>query len=507
MNPRTRAERRTRLARLSACAVGVAVAVGAYSYESDLNVARPAVLRVGAPPASSRSRRPPARRLVWVLVDGLRLDVSREEMPNLNRLRAEGEDVSARAEFPTYSGPNFVTQASGIEPAGSGVLANGYPGEVPLDSVFRRAKMAGLRTAAVTTDEDNGLGQPYASWLDETRGGDTLEHLPVTDLLVVHNDHTDELAHAYGALSKEYRAGIRKMDAVIGRIASTLDPTRDALIVTSDHGNLDDGGHGGTEPEVMAIPIVVWGAGVARGRVLKAARARDVGPTIAALLGIGPLCHATGRPLVHSDKLTAEQRQAVCAIVGNAGWRRTDYMPMVIPLAMLTFLALGWRAGIDTRSLVTAPVYALAFAGVMLATNTLSFSLSNDSALFGIRLTVYCVIAGAAQLLAGGRASLTPAAFVTSLAVFGMALVAARQPLAPPDGMFRFLPIPSLTSLAFICLMAAGLGTHGVAGADERPDTPRTDGEDVATGMSLAEDDRGLAGLAGAPTSPSQGPG
>jgi hypothetical protein len=73
--------------------------------------------------------------------------------------------------------------------------------------------------------------------------------------------------------------------------------------------------------------------------------------------------------------------------------------------------------------------------------------------------------------------------------------------------MFRFLPIPSLTSLAFICLMAAGLGTHDVAGASERPDpAPRTDAEDVATGMSLAEDDRALAGLGGAPTSPSQGP-
>src|SRR5215470_11780390 len=291
MRERTRAERGPRLARLSACAVGIAVAVGAYSYESDLNVARPAVLRVEASPVPS-SGHPPARRLVWLLVDGLRLDISREEMPNLNRLRREGEDVSARAEFPTYSGPNFVAQASGIEPAASGVLANGYPGEVALDSVFRRAKMAGLRTAAITTDEDNGLGLPYASWLDETRGGDTLEQLPTTDLLVVHTDHTDEVAHAHGALSREYRAELRNVDALIGRIASTLDPAQDAFVVTSDHGNLDDGGHGGTEREAMQIPIVVWAAGVPRGRVLKAARARDVGPTITALLGLGPLCHA-----------------------------------------------------------------------------------------------------------------------------------------------------------------------------------------------------------------------
>src|SRR5215470_7504782 len=262
MRERTRAERGPRLARLSACAVGIAVAVGAYSYESDLNVARPAVLRVEASPVPS-SGHPPARRLVWLLVDGLRLDISREEMPNLNRLRREGEDVSARAEFPTYSGPNFVAQASGIEPAASGVLSNGYPGEVALDSVFRRAKLAGLRTAVLTTDHDPGLSDTYGSWVDETHANNPDLQLPDVDLVVAHVGYVDWAAHDHGTQSAEYRAAVARTDDAIGRIARSLDPTREALVVTSDHGNLGEGGHGGTERDVMRVPVVVWGAGAA----------------------------------------------------------------------------------------------------------------------------------------------------------------------------------------------------------------------------------------------------
>src|SRR5262245_23801195 len=57
-------------------ALGVLMAYSAFAYESQLNVERPAVLGVDG--AASAVARGPARRVVWVLVDGLRLDASRE---------------------------------------------------------------------------------------------------------------------------------------------------------------------------------------------------------------------------------------------------------------------------------------------------------------------------------------------------------------------------------------------------------------------------------------------
>jgi hypothetical protein len=447
------------LSRLCALALGVGAAFAAESYESNLNVRWPSVLRLSAPQASQAPG--PATRVVWVLVDGLRLDASRR-MPVLNGLRAQGQDVSARAEFPTFSGPNFVAQASGIEPAASGVLSNGFSGEVELDSVFRRAREAGLRTAVLMTEAepDPDLTRTYASWVDEGRINDPDLRLPPAQLVFAHIGYVDRVAHAYGAVSPEYRAAVARVDDEIGRIARTLDPTRETLIVTSDHGNLDQGGHGGTERTVMRVPIVIWGAGVVH-RTRQSGRARDVGPTIASLLGIGPLSHATGRSLVRNGAATARQRTAARAAVRASGRQQVDYVPMVIPITVVALLILGRKSRLGLRTLMASPTYALVFAALVLATNTSSFSVSNESAIFGARLTTLCTLAVLAQLRIGGRASLVPAALVTSLVVLSVAVVAAHQSLAPADGTLRFLPIPALTGLAFVCLMTAGIGIQG----------------------------------------------
>ncbi len=440
--------------RLCAGVLGIAMAYSAFSYESSLNVDRPAVLNVRPAPGSHADG--PATRVIWIMIDGLRLDLSRE-MPNLNRLRAEGEDISARSEFPTFSGPNLVAQASGIEPAASGILSNGFPDEVALDSVFRRAKLAGLRTAIMTTDPDYTLAATYASWADETRISDQeLEPPPGAHLVLAHAAYVDWAAHDYGVHAPKFRAALTRADDMIGRIAASVDPSHEAIVVTSDHGNLDEGGHGGTEREVMRIPIVVWGAGAVHRT--QAGRSRDVAPTIASLLGIGPLSHATGRSLVHGSGAEARQRDAARAAIRAEGRTQVEHVPMAIPLAVVVFLLLSRSAWPGMRRLIGSTIYTIVFAGLVVATGTASFSMSNDSALFGLRLTTMCLLAGFAQLLVGGRSSLVTASLVASIATLATAMVAARQPLAPIDGMLRFLPIPAITALAFACLMTAGGG-------------------------------------------------
>jgi hypothetical protein len=452
------------IARACALVVGMAAAWTAESYESELNVSRPAVLAVAAP--APPQRHGASARLVWVLVDGLRLDASRR-MPVLNRLRAEGVDVVARSEFPSYSGPNYVAQASGIEPAAAGVLSNGYPEELRLDSVFRRAKLAGLRTAVVTTDDDESLRDPYRSWIDESRRADTLERLPSADLLLVHIDYPDEAAHDYGTRSPEYRESVARVDAFLGRLVQTFDPARDVLVFSSDHGNLTRGGHGGTEPEVEKIPIVFWGAGVLPDPRHRVSRGRDVAPTIASLLGVGPLRHATGRPIIGGDEPTARQRTAVWRLVGEAGRRPTHHLPMTVLVAVGTLAMLARRSGFTTRALASAATYPFVFGALLVTTHTVSFSMSNLTVPFAFRLTAFCAVAGLAQLLVGGRDSLTLAALATSLAVLAVAVVAAFEPVAPADGMLRFLPIPALTCLAFICLLTAAIATPERVVADD----------------------------------------
>lgn len=454
MNKLARTDRQ--LARACAFVLGVAVAWAAGRYEHDVNVARPAVLDV-ASPRPSRGQGP-AHRVVWMLVDGLRLDASRR-MPAVNRLRAEGLDFAARAEFPGFSGPNFVAQASGIEPTAAGVLTNRYPKEVRLDSIFRRASLANLRTALSTTDGDVSLRGAYAAWIDEPRLNDPLDGVSAADLVVVHLAAPDDAAHDHGTRSNEYREAVAAADAFVGRVVPTLDPARDALVFSSDHGNLAQGGHGGTEPEAEMIPIVLWGAGVVPDGRRHAARGRDVGPTIASLLGIGPLGHATGRALVGEDERSARHRTLVRQVAEDAGRRPKHRLPIPVVAAVATLALLARRARFPWRAVVTAPAYALVVGGLLVASGMTSITCANVTPVFAIRLMTFITVAMLVQLVAGGRASLTPAALFTSLVVLVFTGASAFVPVGRDHGLMYFLPIPSLTAIAFVCLVTAAIGT------------------------------------------------
>jgi type I phosphodiesterase/nucleotide pyrophosphatase len=466
--------------------LAVALAYAASRYERDLNVPRPAVLGVRPAPRSQGGG--PASRVVWILVDGLRLDASRA-MPALDRLRAEGLEVVGRAEFPTLTGPNFVAQASGIEPAASGVVSNAYPGEVALDSVFRRAKLAGLRTGLLTTDPDDGLHGMYETWLDEVRLEDPELHLPAAQLVFAHIGWVDVAGHASGAASPAYRAAVARADAAIAHVARTLDPAHDALVVTSDHGHLDAGGHGGTERPVTRIPIVVWGAGTTHA--VRTGRGRDVGPTIASLLGLGALSNATGRPLLHPTAMAARQRLAAATAVRAAGLAQVDHVPLAVFVAAVVLILLGANARLDAHRVRTAPVYGSVFAALLFATHTTSLSISNDSLAFGVRLTTCGVLAVLAQLLLGGRHSLLPATLAASLAVLATALGAAHQPLTPVDATLRFLPIPAIGGLAFACLATAAIGADaGTDAALEAASVPDRTGRLSRSDLEMAATSR-----------------
>src|SRR5262249_50706848 len=118
-------------------------------------------------------------------------------------------------------------------------------------------------------------------------------------------------AHANGSASLAYRDAVRHSDAVVARIWARLNPTRDALVVSSDHGHIARGGHGGDEVETVRIPIVLWGAGVRPERTRGHADGRDVGPSIVALLGLPPLAHARGRSLIGESPAAVDRRTQI----------------------------------------------------------------------------------------------------------------------------------------------------------------------------------------------------
>jgi hypothetical protein len=270
---------------------------------------------------------PLARRVVLILVDGLRLDASRN-MPRLNELRQRGADLSVRVGQPSLSYPSWTVIVSGVWQEVSGVTTNWYEGEVRVDTIFKAARDAGMPAVVVG---GGGWKKLYGSHLTEfvkvpgpedenappeawaQMDGDSLRlAIRVLDdypegLILIYFGGTDELAHLYGGVSSQYLDEVQRVDGYIGLLAERLDPEKDVLIVTADHGHVDIGGHGGWEQSVLHVPLVMVGKAIRHGVYTERLQA-DIAPTIAALLGIPIPVHAQGRPLVEMLEASAEAK-------------------------------------------------------------------------------------------------------------------------------------------------------------------------------------------------------
>ena len=380
---------------VGAIVLALVVTGEAREYRARLNLARPLVAATGpvAPPPGRL-----ARRLVVVLIDGLRLDSSRT-MASLQALRARGVDLVASSHYPTLSRPNYLSIFAGVPPQLSGARTNDYPGPAPMDTVFSLARAAGLRTRYVT-DFASGAGRLFAPWLDEAA---SVHHWPgmfprtvdaaLADgdpLLLVHIAGVDIAGHAHGADSDEYRAEVARADAALTRVLARLDRGRDAVVVVADHGHVDVGGHGGLEPEVVAVPLVMAGPGLSPGAVVGRPRLVDVAPTLCALLGLPAPRHSLGRTMVealridpgvatallHADATRASAleragREQAARLEARAWLRRllrAAAVAIAVGLLILAMRLLDRRGVIrlDRRVLVVAaPAFPVLFYGLL----------------------------------------------------------------------------------------------------------------------------------------------
>lgn len=283
----------------------------AEDYFPSINLAVPPLGAVETPVAPAPPRL--SRRVVLVLIDGLRLDRSFGH-PALDHLRRVGVDAAARSHYPTISRPNHVTLVTGVPPRQSGVRNNFYDWPVTIDSLMDRAAAAGLPSAYVA-DVAAGVTTMFSTDFEDMHWAVWPGGLLQASLLTLRRDYplvviipgaVDTAGHRHGADSEEYRAAVAEVDEVLGAVVGALDLERDTIIVTSDHGHTDSGGHGGTEPSVTEIPLVMAGAGIRPGATLGERALADVAPTAAALLGLPAPRHALGRTMTGALAISPE---------------------------------------------------------------------------------------------------------------------------------------------------------------------------------------------------------
>lgn len=269
------------------------------------------------PPGSETP--PLTSEVVVVIVDGLRADVART-LPTFQRVAEDGSFLTAQTSQPSLSLPGWTLLTSGAPPEVSGVTTNWYEGPVRVDSLFTSAERAGVTTAIVghsAWDQLYGdvVTEGWFGGKDDAASDEKIGRQAIgiirnlhPELLVVHMPDVDNVGHELG-VGADYRQAAERADAVIARILG--EAGSDATIVlTSDHGHIDAGGHGGSETEVTTTPLVVAGPGTVIGATGEVSQA-DVAPTVAALLGLSRPTHATSSVVVELLDATRFQRDRI----------------------------------------------------------------------------------------------------------------------------------------------------------------------------------------------------
>lgn len=221
----------------------------------------------------------------------------------------EGPGIRSR----TDSGPGWSSIATGVWPDKHGVVDNGFSGAQfqKFPDFLTRAKDArpDLATSAffswAALDEHGAFGPAidhrhvldgfaltFAA-ADERLAAAAERHLAEAgpDLTFVYLGDTDEVAHELGAFCPEYAAALHTQDAYLGRLLDAVRsrPSRErwTVLVTTDHGHVDEGGHGGVSDEERTVFVIANRLGDdLGGRSLGAPRLVDVAPTALSLLGV-----------------------------------------------------------------------------------------------------------------------------------------------------------------------------------------------------------------------------
>jgi len=309
------------------------LAIGAYFWATgvmDSFYAYRSPLQDTPPSPGEPLGQPLARRVVFVLIDALREDtsVSADAMPFLNELREQGASATMHSRPPSYSAPGYSVLLTGAWPdLSDGPALNLEYEEIPTftqDDLISSISRAGLTTAISAFNWFEKLvPQSSVSAGFYTAGEDNEADRDVVDaalswlmdgsqsFVLIHLDQVDYAGHYEGGpLDPRWDEAAGRADDLLREIVATLDLSQDALLVCSDHGQIDQGGHGGQDAVVLVEPFVLVGAGVRPGHYGDV-KMVDVAPTLSAMLGAGIPASSQGHVLAELLHLSEDQLQVL----------------------------------------------------------------------------------------------------------------------------------------------------------------------------------------------------
>jgi hypothetical protein len=280
--------------------------------------------------------KPITRSFVIVLIDALRYDTSLKSdvMPFLNHLRSEGAYGLMHSRPPSYSQPGYSVILTGAWPdISDGPAMNLDYADIPTftqDNLYSATTRAGLRTSISAFNWfEKLIPQQAVSASFYTAGEDQFADQQVTEaalpwlmggqyqLVLIHLDQVDYAGHYEGGpIDPRWDEAATRADGLLQQIATTMDLTKDTLLVISDHGQIDRGGHGGQDPIVLMEPFVLAGKSVIPGDYGDVQMV-DIAPTIAAVLGTNIPATNEGHPKIGMFDFSLDQVKVINQALSN----------------------------------------------------------------------------------------------------------------------------------------------------------------------------------------------
>ncbi len=205
------------------------------------------------------------RHTVLVVIDGLRA-AEASTMQSLKRLRQAGQCRLTSVGPMSVSRPVYAVLSTGLEQDRTGVRNNDETSPLSAESIWQVAEQAGLRVTAVSELPwfRELFPSGFYNYQIVKRAADhfTTAESELGDLALIHPVYVDEIGHDYGGRSPEYAAAVTRADEELGRLLNRLDLGRDLVVVTSDHGHTDRGGHGAGGNQVQPVLTCFGGHGI-----------------------------------------------------------------------------------------------------------------------------------------------------------------------------------------------------------------------------------------------------
>jgi len=274
------------------------------------------------PEAGITQETPLRKKVLLIGLDGVRVDImARVETPVIDSLAAAGFfSDEAKTRVRTMSGPGWSSMLIGARTEKHRVDSNDFAGNdyaTYPDFLTRiERERPELNTFAVldwpplgTTDSGGPLisdaidvkinfdgetdGYRYADSLSVEAAIRELRDTDV-DAAFVYLGDIDVVAHETNSRSPQFKAAIEWADTRVGLLLQAL---RDRpsyaeedwlILLSTDHGRDDAGGHGGTSPSERTIFFLASGPSVEPGRTDCPPEIVDVAVTALAHMGLGP---------------------------------------------------------------------------------------------------------------------------------------------------------------------------------------------------------------------------